>query len=158
LAAFEAVDFGADVVGDFDGALGTIIEHDENGVSFGGYDALGGAVDAVGHFQAGAADGEDTGGDEQRVGKGELAAEIALEGGEDGANAVAVVGGAEVGSAEVFDAGGLHPAEIDDVVDVVKGVLVAPLNGPRHDEGVIGQFGGDFEVHAVCIQKNGTRT
>src|SRR5688572_5986257 len=85
--AFEGGDFGADFFGDEDGALVGVVEHDNDVFALGGDGLMDGAIDEVGHLQAAAADARDAGAYEERVGEAKLSLKVALDGGEDRANA-----------------------------------------------------------------------
>ena len=85
----------------------------------------------MGHLQASAADVGDAGADQYGVGEGELAAIVALDRGQDWSLPLIRHHVAETRAAEVFDPGRFHPAEMDDVVDVAKSVLITPLHGER---------------------------
>ena len=61
-------------------------------------------------------------------------AKVAVDRGEDGAKSCIGYGGAQAEPLEVGNATGFKPTEINRVIHVAEGVLVAPLHGPGNDD------------------------
>lgn len=134
---FEAVNRLADVVGNGDRLLGLVVEQDDDRLAIGGDRLEPVAVDRVLHGQAGPAEAGDSGPDRNPVGVEELFPVIAAQIGQDRSDAVAGQDGVEAALFEVGDPCRFEPAEVYDIVNVLEGVLVAPLDGE-------GKQGGEF--------------
>jgi hypothetical protein len=126
---FGRLDLGPQLIRDPHWSLSVIVEHDNHRLAFRRHGLLGGAVNAMDHLDARPPNRWNAGRDQQRIGIGELSPIVALDRCQDRPDSL--IGHlSQASPMEIGNPRRLHPTEVHRVVNMLKSILIPPLDGP----------------------------
>src|SRR4051794_9613928 len=123
-------------------AIRAVVKGDDSAGAFGDDGALAAADDAMLEHESIRLDGLHPGPDGDGVGIRQSAAKARLRRGEDGADAGLLAAVVPAAAAKELEAGVFEVTEVDDVVDVLVRVHLAPDDILHDDDGKAGEMGG----------------